>query len=202
MASEIDGPQGDHSSDGRRRRSERSREKILEAVTAAVAEPEIELTAEGIASRAGVSLSTLFRHFGDLEGLSRALRERVGGRARAYFLAGPFAGPVRARVRELIRRRAAVFDLVGPLHTTALRSERLQVEADRDELERALRLQLAEALGAELDRAAEGTAELLAAVLSLPSWMHMRTVQRLDEARAAALLEDAVMRLLGTGDDP
>ncbi|MEO8374286.1 MAG: hypothetical protein ABI471_03615, partial [Sphingomonas bacterium] len=55
------------STDGRRRRSETSRDKIVEAMLAIVAEGQITPSAEQVALRAEVGLRSVFRHFKDME---------------------------------------------------------------------------------------------------------------------------------------
>ena len=57
--------------DGRRLRSQRSRQRILDALTEALSKPGADASPERVAAEAGVSISTLFRHFKDVEGLTR-----------------------------------------------------------------------------------------------------------------------------------
>ncbi len=52
--------------DGRRRRSERSREAIVQSILDLVGEQVLEPTAQQIAGRAGVDITTVFRHFSDM----------------------------------------------------------------------------------------------------------------------------------------
>jgi len=188
-------------SDGRRRRSQRSRERILDAVFAALQNPEIEVTAERVAAEAGLSLSTIFRQFGDMEGLSRAMRERLERKVRPYFLAGPFEGTTQARVRELLRRRSAIFETLSPILQASLRQARPSQE-ERDsqgEARGALRAQMAAALAPELaEPAGAARAPVLEALLSPETWNHMRSVQQLDSPRVATLLEEAVLTLLAS----
>jgi AcrR family transcriptional regulator len=102
--------------DGRRLRSERSRARILDAVAEALADPDVDLTPAGIAARAGVSVSTIARHFGDREGLVAAMRDRIQTLLLPILSEGPFEGELRARIRELLRRRTAMFEIVAPLY--------------------------------------------------------------------------------------
>jgi AcrR family transcriptional regulator len=62
--------------DGRRKRSETSRQRIVEAMIALVGEGHMSPSAEQVATRAGVGLRTVFRHFADMDSLyaSMALR--------------------------------------------------------------------------------------------------------------------------------
>jgi TetR/AcrR family transcriptional regulator of autoinduction and epiphytic fitness len=181
--------------DGRHRRSHRSRERILEAIARAISDPDVVLTPEHIAARAGVSISTIFRHFGDMNGLAAAMRERVAAQAMSYLAAGPFRGDLRARVRELVRRRSAVYELVGPLQRAALR--RSDERKMHELMKKRLHAQMIEALGPELARAAD-TEALIDTLLSLGAWMHMRVERGLDAAAAGAQIERGIVALLDT----
>lgn len=175
----------------------RSRERILDAVAAVLAEPDLELTGEGVAARAGVSLSTLFRHFGNLEGLSAAMRERVATRVRPWLEAGPFDGSAPERVHQLLEARTRAFEIMAPFQRVARRRPRPPAGLEA-QLNASLDRQLRGALGPELaKRGAQGRAAILAALLSFESWDHLRRVQGLSAERARALLERATRDLLG-----
>jgi AcrR family transcriptional regulator len=183
--------------DGRRRRAERSRERILEAVARALSDPDIVFTPENIAARAGVSISTIFRRFGDMDGLASAMRERIAARVMEHLAAGPFTGDVRSRVGELVRRRAAVYEIVGPLQRATLRQPRRRrgTQELHDHFKSVLRAQTTEALRTELARVPDldGPVDTL---LSLGAWLHMRVEQGLGADAAAAQVERGVLALL------
>ncbi|MDX1578672.1 MAG: TetR/AcrR family transcriptional regulator [Gemmatimonadota bacterium] len=183
--------------DGRRLRSQRSRERILDAVAEALADPDVDLSPAGVAARAGVSVSTIARHFGDRDGLVAALRDRVRSRLLPLLSAGPFEGGLRTRIHELVRRRTEMFEIVAPLYRAAPRQRRPPARArrERERLEEFFLLQLTQALGPELE-ATEDRKPVLAALLSFGSWNHMRTVQNLDAARTGALLERTALAVL------
>lgn len=189
--------------DGRHRRSERSRERILEALAEAFQDPDFELTPEHIASSAGVSVSTLFRHFGDIRGLAAAMRERVDERLLPTFTAGPIEGSRPERVRELLRRRVEIFEFIAPFRRVALRQAKpgARERAESQLFANMLRAQMADALRPELRRAgADDDAEILAALLSFEAWNHMRLTQELDTDATRTLLERAVLTLLAARD--
>jgi AcrR family transcriptional regulator len=193
--------QEEPSSDGRRRRSQRSRERILHALAEALSEPDIELTPEQLAARSGYSISTIFRHFGDQAGLTRAMRGLVLSRVQTILGAGPFEGSVSERVKELVRRCGAVFETVGPFIRTMSRNRyAVDEEGPRtQQMDRVVRGQIIEALGEELDSRRDTTEEIVAAVLSAGTWAHMRGAQGHTPEAATELLESAVLRLLGEG---
>ena len=182
--------------DGRRLRAERNRERILDAVAEALADPDVPITPTGIAARAGVSLSTIVRHFRNRDGLVAALRERMRAQVTPIFRAGPFAGDLEARLEELVRRRIAVFECVAPVYRAAPRdAQSAKWREPREQLERILQAQLKEALGDDLSEADESFA-LLAALLSFASWDHLRTTQGVGADRTHTLLVRGALALL------
>lgn len=60
-------------SDGRRLRSERSQQAIVDASHALISEGNLIPTAQQIADRAGVGIRSFFRHFADMETLFEAV---------------------------------------------------------------------------------------------------------------------------------
>ena len=59
--------ESDQKSDGRRQRSQRSRQKILEAMWALMLDGDMDPSAADIAEKAGVGLRSVFRHFEDMD---------------------------------------------------------------------------------------------------------------------------------------
>lgn len=186
-------------SDGRRERAARNRERIIDAVAEALGDPEVPLTPAGIATRAGLSISTIIRHFRNRAGLMAALRDRISDQVRPILTAGPILGPFEDRVGELIRRRTAIFELVAPAYRAAPRAPRAEdgnaAKENRRQLEQMLSAQLRQALEPELAGDAELEA-LLHALLSFPSWDQLRTAQGLDAQDARTLLERGTIALL------
>jgi AcrR family transcriptional regulator len=186
-------------SDGRHQRAARNRERIIDAVAEALADPEVPLTPAGVATRAGVSISTIVRHFRNREGLVAALRERIAEQVLPLVTAGPIVGPLEERVGELVRRRSAIFELVAPAYRAAPRApgvtDGVEAREERRRLEQVLGAQLRQALEAEVAGDAE-LAALLGALLSFPSWDQLRTAQGLDAEQTLKLLERGTLALL------
>lgn len=184
--------------DGRRRRHQQSRARILHALAEALSEPDIDVTPEQIAARSGYSISTIFRHFGGQQELAAAMQELVGSKVREHLAAGPFEGDLDARVRALVRRLAAVSETVAPfLRITERARPRTQSETGRRRLDAVVRSQIAAALPQELAALPDDTIDILATLLSVAAWSHIRSTQGHTADRATAMLESAVLRLLG-----
>jgi AcrR family transcriptional regulator len=192
-----DGESG--AADGRRRRSQRTRDRILAAVVDALRDPDLEVSPEAVAARSGVSLSTIFRHFGDMQGLGAAAREHVAAQVIPLMLRPFDAADFLGRVRELVARRAQVFEIAAPLWRVAVRQARGSTGlADRDEhrVHEALHNQLVVLLDQLEGERADDVVCAIDALLSPDTWLHLRHVQELDAARAAAVLESAVCAIL------
>src|SRR5690242_15438881 len=105
--------------DGRRRRSQDSRARIVAAMLDLTREGAIPPTAEQVAARAGVGLRSVFRHFQDMESLYREMQGAIGAELRA-LVEQPFKAPTwQERVVEVIARRGAGFEIIAPFRRAA-----------------------------------------------------------------------------------
>src|ERR1700679_957899 len=100
--------------DGRRRRSLDSRARIVAAMLELTRENSVAPGAEQVATRAGVGLRTVFRHFQDMDSLYSEIARPFEASLRA-IAQRPFKGSTwQDRVIELIARRGAAFEIMGP----------------------------------------------------------------------------------------
>lgn len=101
--------------DGRRKRGDQSRRKIVDAMIALVREGEMSPSAAEVAERADVGLRTVFRHFDEMEILYREIAEVT--RARILpALNKPYAGRTwQENLDELIARRISLYEDIMPL---------------------------------------------------------------------------------------
>lgn len=182
--------------DGRTLRAQRSHEAIVEALVALVGEGTAVPTAQQVADRAGVGIRSVFRHFSDMESLFAEVSERVRAGVRPLLRGRPPEGPPVARLRELARRRARLFERILPYR----RSTQIQrvhspfLEAQLRSDHRDLRAELRRWLP-ELDDA--DALEALDAVLSPELWMRLRIEQRLGPKRAEAAFERIALATAG-----
>jgi len=183
--------------DGRHRRGEDSRARIVAAMLEIVQGGDVSPGAEQVAARADVGLRTVFRHFKDMDSLYREMSVVIEREMRA-LVERPFAAQDwRERLVELIGRRATVFEKIGPFKRAAnvARHRSKFLEADNGRLVTALR----EILVAQLPPEAAGDAaklEILDLLLSFESWSRLRREQGLSVARARETLEAAIRRLV------
>ncbi len=94
--------------DGRRLRSQASRERIIDAVVAIIDDGQEIPTAEAVADRANVGLRSVYRHFGDMDSLYSAVLERIG--KRYLHLMRPYESTHwQGQLREALARRLEVY---------------------------------------------------------------------------------------------
>jgi len=184
--------------DGRRQRSEASRERIVKAMLALVAEGDVSPGAENVAARAGVGLRTVFRHFENMESLyqqiSAAVTAELVPMAKEPYRSTDWPG----QLTELIERRAEIFERVMPYKIAGEVHRHQSAFLDRQAAEfvREQRTGLIQLLPAEI----QGDAALLEGLdllLSFESWRRLRKDQKLPPRGATQILKTLVSSLLG-----
>lgn len=103
-------------SDGRRARRERSRAAVIDAVFALVQDGKVPPSVEQVASRSGVSVSSIFRMFDGLDDMRGQAVEQFEHRF-AHLLAADFDEdlPLDQRIDRFVRRRIELSEAAGPL---------------------------------------------------------------------------------------
>jgi AcrR family transcriptional regulator len=183
--------------DGRVRRGERNRERILDAVFALVRDGDPMPTAEKVAERAGVGTRTVFRHFDDMDSLHAEMHARLQAELRP-LLDEPLAeGSAEVRARALVRRRARLYERIAPFSRSGAlhrwRSPFLQ--RARAAMARRQRAELLAALP-ELEPAPAPLLEAFDLATSFEAWDRLRGVQRLGPERAQETLAATALALL------
>lgn len=189
------------STDGRQRRSERSREAIVRALFDLVGEGILQPTAQQVAEAAGVGIRSVFRHFADMDSLFAEMDARLQADALPLLRGEPPDGDAAKRARALVDRRIAFFERIAPYKRAGTiqrwRSEFLR--GQHGVLVRALRSDLLRWLP-ELRGAPADGIEALDLVLSFEAWDRLRTDQRLGRDRARDALLRIVLALLPARD--
>lgn len=189
--------------DGRRRRSDASRARIVAAMLELVQQGVISPSAEQVAERAGLGRRTVFRLFKDMEQLYAEMHATMIGRLER-IMADPIEGADwRARLDSLVDRRIRLFEEILAIKTAAdahrHRSKFLQ--STHAELSRMLR----ELMGFLLPREIKGDrllVEALDGALSFDLWRRLRLDQRLSADDASAVWKRLVAALLDAAGAP
>lgn len=185
--------------DGRKRRSERSREQIIEAMFELVSGGELDPGAARIAEVANVSLRTVFRHFEEVDGLYLEMNRRVKAEVMPIVEAPFNANNWRDNVLELVERRSEVFERIMLFRVCgSIRRYRsaflMQGHQDFVALERSI-------LDAVLPEEVRNNVVLEAgfdAALGFDTWRRLRQDRGLSVADARATMRKLVEALLAS----
>lgn len=194
----IVAPRKQAETDGRRRRSQDSRDRIVAAMLELVREGETTPGAEQVATRANVGLRTVFRHFNDMDSLYREMSRGIEGELMA-LVEKPLEGKDwRERMAALVQRRAVAFERIAPYRAASEvhRHTSPVLQADHDRLTVFLR----GVLKGVAPQEAQDDPILFAAlemVLSIEAWIRLRYDQGLSVKKATQVIETTVFKLLG-----
>jgi AcrR family transcriptional regulator len=183
--------------DGRRKRSQDSRARIVQAMLELVREGDISPSAELVAARADVGLRTVFRHFKDLDSLYREMSAVITTELMA-LVHTPFKGESwRERVLELVERRGWAYEKIAPFKRASEvhRHQSPALAVDNAKMVEISREILRAQLPAELakDRIRFEAMDLL---LSFDAWSRLRRDQDLSPKRATEVLQAVLAGLL------
>lgn len=190
--------------DGRRMRSARSRDAVVDALLALYDEGVLKPGAAQIAERAGVSERSVFRHFDDIDALVAATATRQLERIGHLFLPPAVGGSRRRRVQALVEQRLAIHDAAGAVIRAA---ELLEPDSPRlsgmfEMRRRALGAQVADLFAAELDRRdGDDRAEVLdalVAVFGIEHVEHLRVDLGCTREHTARVIERTALALLSS----
>jgi len=183
--------------DGRRLRSERSREAIIDATLNLMNDGILIPTAQAIAERAGVGIRSFFRHFADMDALFSAVDEQGRDKTEARFLGGDRDGTLEERILHAVERHADGYEAESNtvLSTTAQlwRSEVLRKNYAR--YQRGLRKDLDGWLP-ELKKLSRNKREAVDAIASFEMWHRLRYHQGLSKKSTINLLVELMNELI------
>lgn len=174
--------------DGRRQRADANRRKIALAMLDLVRKGEITPSADMVAEQAGVGRRTVFRLFSDMEGVYREMHAVMVERLAPMFDAPFKGGTWRARLEEIIERRAAMFEEMLPIKSGS-DAHRFHSPFLQKEHQKLTRLQR-ETLLAVLPESVRGDGERVDALdltLSFEAWRRLRHEQRLSVKQATGV---------------
>ena len=184
--------------DGRRRRGQDNRARIVAAMMEIIHSGQVAPSAEQVAARADVGLRTVFRHFQDMDSLYQEIAGVVGAKVRAIIETPNRSEAWPDRLFEMIGRRALAFETIAPFKRAAdvFRHRSKFLGSDYAKMVVELREALRRTLPAEIQ--SDGAAfEALDMLLSFEAWSRLRREQDLAIPRAQEVLEVAVRRMIG-----
>ncbi|MGI9325658.1 MAG: TetR/AcrR family transcriptional regulator [Pseudomonadales bacterium] len=208
MPSQAERP-NNSAADGRRKRTEVTRRRILDSARELILEGNFDPTAEAIANHADITRRTLFRHFSDMATLHGAIILDAQEYARSV-MEEPFPPALQphpgtdARVAKswhllldhVIDRRVRLYEYLLPLYISAV-YQRFRTSTNNESRRKSVRRRrrrLQEILPASI---ASNTLllESLDAILSIEYWITLREDQQLTVTKASKVLRYAVTQI-------
>jgi AcrR family transcriptional regulator len=175
--------------DGRRQRSERSKQAIIEAMLDMIGEGILIPTAQQVSERAGVGIRSVFRHFEDMESIFVMADEARRARYEDIFLGGDRKGTLEQRILHAVEQRAKGYELYGNvmLTTLAQRWRFAVLRKNYERYQRGLRKDLHDWLP-ELEKLEPGSCEAVHGVASFEFWNRLRDHQGLSKKTAIGVV--------------
>jgi AcrR family transcriptional regulator len=191
--------QAGHIPDGRRLRSERSRQAIIEAMLSLVEEGVLIPTAQQVSERAGVGIRSVFRHFSDMESLYATADTRIRELYQGLFAGGNRKGTLEERLLHAVEQRALAYDAISN-HLLSTKAQLWRHPILREQYartQRQLRKDLDDWLP-ELGALDNAEREMVDAITSFEHWNRLREQQGLSRESSidltARLLRPIVLR--------
>jgi AcrR family transcriptional regulator len=189
--------------DGRRLRSERTRQLIIEAYLALAREESPVLpTAAKVAERAGYSVRSVFERFPDLHGLQIAAADFAITQVVAMAASREVGGGRMERIKSHVATRARASERWLPLWRALIANQgssaelKARVHAMRGRVLSLMEHVYAPELATLSDVARRHTLVALEAIVDVESWARMREYFGLSDEEASAAWVQAIDRLL------
>ena len=189
-------------SDGRRLRSERSRQAMINAALILIEEGNFAPTAKQISGRAGVGIRSFFRQFEDMDQFFAAVDEHtVGSFWESFLHEGDREGALIERLDSIVATYAKAFEEHRSL-LLATKSLRWSSRVLKQNYERYQQISRAnkERWLPEIRQLPSDERELADAYLSFEMWHRLRDIQGLSCESTETLILKALENLLTVED--
>tara|TARA_R110002072_G_scaffold2011_17_gene17090 strand:+ start:4947 stop:5594 length:648 start_codon:yes stop_codon:yes gene_type:complete len=183
--------------DGRRLRSERSRQAIIDAMLKLVEEGILVPTAQQVSERAGVGIRSVFRHFSDMESLFATADMVIREQYQGLFGGGDREGSLEERVQHAVEQHALAYEAIGS-HFLTTKAQLWRYPILREQYARAqreLRKDLDDWLP-ELENLPADEREMIDAVASFEYWHRLRENQNLSKQTSIRLTATLLNKII------
>lgn len=186
--------------DGRRLRSERCKQSILDACEHLMREGNLVPTAQMISDRANVPIRTFFRHYPDMETLFYAVDDAMKPEYERIFLETKSEGNLSERIASAVELHAKSWEQYkAVIKSTKAQLWRYQVLRDNyARVNRYLRKDLTKRIP-ELKEVDTDTREIIDGLASIEMWERLRDHQKLSQARSIRIIQQSIELILRTG---
>ena len=188
------------SRDGRSMRAERNRRLVAEASLQLLEEGEAQPTAQMIARKSGVSTSTIFRLYEDLEAIRDTVIQSRLEQVKHLLIEVPRELPLEERITQLVNLRSQFYEkvapirrLVAPQRSTSELINKILTMNERAFFTRQKNLFADEIAGL---RSGDEILQAIDNLMSWESWDRLRSIQKLSIRKSKQVLTAALTRLL------
>jgi AcrR family transcriptional regulator len=183
--------------DGRRLRSERCKQSILDACEKLMREGHLVPTAQMISDTAGVPIRSFFRHYPDMEALFNAVDDALKPGYELIFEKTKSDGSLSQRIASAIELHAKSFEQ----NRAVIKSTKAQLwryQALRDNyarINRGLRKDLDERIP-ELKEVDADMREVIDGLASIEMWVRLRDHQKFSQTRSIRIIQQSIKLVL------
>jgi AcrR family transcriptional regulator len=192
--------------DGRRQRSERTRQAVIEAFMKLLRRTASMPKASEIAAAAGCSVRSVFERFTDLDGLAIAAADYAIGQGQAEAVARNVGADRTTRIHSHVETRSIACERWLPLWRLIVRQEQPELRKRAAKVRSISIERLKLMYGPEFSRLAELERDrlimALAVLISLESWDQLRHYHNLSTEDAQAVWRSAIDRMLPVATTP
>ncbi len=188
--------------DGRRQRSERTKQLIIEAYLSLLRDNPRIPTASQVAERAGYSVRSVFERFPDLLALRIAATDQAFAEGNAQAVARHVDGDRETRIRSQVETRGRTCERWLPLWRAVNANQgeseelRLRVKLMREAIRQRIELMYRPELSGMDERLRRHTVIAIDAITDFESWGRMRELFGLSFDDACAVWRRTIDRLL------
>lgn len=168
--------------DGRRMRSDRSRQLIVESMLYLVNEGNLQPTAQQVADHASVGIRSVFRHFEDMESIFEMANELSRDHYTGLFSGGNREGSLQQRILYATQYHAEAYETLGNVFLSVIgrRWNSAVMRKNYATHQRNLRKDLDQWLP-ELKNLTPSRREAVDAIASFEYWHRLRGIQSLSK---------------------
>ena len=188
--------------DGRRLRSARTKQLIIEAYLALLRESPQIPTAASIAERAGYSVRSVFERFPDLHALRVAATDYTFTQGTAQAVARDFSGDRQTRIRSHVQTRAWICEQWLPLWRALNANQgdsselKTRIQLIRQAILKRIELMYQAELSTLEETDRRQTMIAIESLIDFESWARMRDFSGLSVEEACEVWVSAIDRLL------
>ena len=183
--------------DGRRLRSNRSRQLIIESMLELIKQGNLVPTAQQVADHANVGIRSVFRHFEDMESIFETASELCHTEYRGLFIGGDRSGSLQERILHATECHANAYETMSNmiLSGSARQWNSEVLQKSYIAYQHQLRRDLDEWLP-ELESLTESKRQAVDGIASFEMWHRLRNIQSSDKTDSIKIIVEMLKALI------